>query len=109
MPAVGLPCGRGSCAIRFDDFVQLHGVAVRSVRSLLLFGDGTIIQSRLPFGKTVGWLLWCWLIGLLLFVLFVRLGLGNDVCKELQVLDTSDCVCWAPISMRSRLDGPGWI
>lgn len=49
-----------------------------------------LIECPLAVGNTV--CSGCGLLGLFLLDLLVGLGLGDDVCQEFKVLDTSDCV-----------------
>jgi hypothetical protein len=61
-----------------------------------------LIECSLAVGSTV--CSGCGLFGLLLLDLLVGLGLGNDVCKEFEVLHTSDCVGCEQISKRLEAD-----
>jgi hypothetical protein len=71
--------------------IHIFGFVSGTVGSLsLACFSHVLIECPLAVGDTV--CSGCRLLGLLLLNLLVGLGLGDDVCQEFEVFNTSDCV-----------------
>lgn len=91
---------------RWALLVDVHALWVVScaVRCLLLCAFAhVLIECLLTVRGTVGFR--GGFFGLLLLCLFVGLSLGHDVCEELEVLHSSDCVCYMAVSERQQMSG----